>query len=42
MKDFVNFGLNEGGGQRFHQFLKELLNKTDDEVAAFFKESTEN
>ena len=41
MKEFVNFGLNEGGGQRFHQFLEKMLNTTDDEVPTFFKESSD-
>ena len=33
------FGRNEGGGQRFHTFLGELLDTPDDELAAFFKRS---
>ena len=41
MKEFVHFGLNEGGGQRFHQFLEKMLNTTDDEVPTFFKESSD-
>jgi phenylpropionate dioxygenase-like ring-hydroxylating dioxygenase large terminal subunit len=31
------FGRNEGGGQRFHGFLEELLATDDDDLAALFK-----
>ena len=41
MKEFVNFGLNEGGGQRFHQFLEKMLNTNNDEVSTFFKDSAD-
>ncbi len=33
------FGRNEGGGQRFHTFLGELLDTPDDELANLFKRS---
>lgn len=31
------FGRNEGGGQRFHGFLDQLLETEDDDLAVFFK-----
>jgi hypothetical protein len=31
------FGRNEGGGQRFHTFLGELLDTPDEELAGFFE-----
>ena len=31
------FGRNEGGGQRFHGFVDELLATEDDDLAALFK-----
>ena len=31
------FGRNEGGGQRFHGFLDELLETDDEDLAALFK-----
>ncbi|MDH3643058.1 MAG: aromatic ring-hydroxylating dioxygenase subunit alpha [Gammaproteobacteria bacterium] len=35
----VKFGRNEGGGQRFHQWLDTLLATDDDDLNALFKQS---
>lgn len=34
------FGRNEGGGQRFHRFLGELLATTDEDLPALFRSAT--
>ena len=39
MKDYVNFGLNEGGGQRFHRFVDELIETKNEDVETLFKET---
>ena len=38
-KSTVLFGRNEGGGQRFHAFLEELLATGDEDLAALFERS---
>ena len=42
MREFVQFGRNEGGGQRFHRFVDRLIATEDEDVAALFKETAEN
>ena len=37
VKSHVMFGRNEGGGQRFHQFLDELLATEDPDLERFLK-----
>ena len=39
-KKSVMFGRNEGGGQRFHRFLDELLDVDDADLAAFIDKQT--
>ena len=36
------FGRNEGGGQRFHRFVDELLQVDDADLPAFFEEASKN
>ena len=35
-KDYVMFGRNEGGGQRFHQWVDRLIATSDEDLPALF------